>query len=193
MKSPCCRVCKREKPRIICGESGMLITIPKSIMSRKAFKESSLSDQRCQGYQNKTHYYFVTSFTACGTKLKHVGSVYNYTNEVIISRDSAIERTMLTFFCVREHAIKVKRAFRIHQRIDKSGVTMQITSKGGRLFPKKKSVYLTHKDERMHVAISAPLVKRYKIRMVPNWCVLMPTKKFNAGADTPSHVIIDQG
>ncbi len=69
MSSSFCRSCERGNPRVVCSRNGMLMTVPKSIMTRRTFEKSSLINERCVGYENRTHFYYVTSWKGCGTKV----------------------------------------------------------------------------------------------------------------------------
>ena len=169
----------------------MLVTISKSFMTREWFLKASLINKKCVGYENKTHFYFISSWRNCGTELTRSAGGYKYTNRIIVSANG-VERNFFTFFCMQKSSFKFKGVYSIRRKVGGSGILMQIASSGGRLYPEKKSKILHLQQDRMDISISSQVAKRYAIRIVLNWCVLTETKSIELGNQT-KHVLFEKG
>ena len=198
LASVCCLICKQDKPRVFCSSAQMKILIPKSTMSKELFLRSSLIDPNCKGYEGKQNFIFATNIHQCGTtflKQKQGGQTYSNAIETSYREKDmpTLKKFFYKFLCTFETKTSVQTFYKVKQKItssDIAGIRLIFTSSGGRILPKKERFISSEK--RMDVAISNMIAKKYKLRIVINWCHLSASKSI-AKANGKEHFLFKKG
>lgn len=173
----CCLMCKRDKPKISCDLGRMKVVVPKSLMSKEVFLNSSLIDPKCKGYESRRNFLFETNIFKCGTvSLKTQEGRESFSNEVT-TLNGETKSLFFKMFCTFEQKSSTGAFYKIKQKKVSSavkGIKLAFTSKGGRLLVRKDRFLASEK--RLDVSISSLVAKRFNLRVVLNWCYLSVSK-----------------
>ena len=193
--SPCCLLCRQDTPTISCDSGRMQVAIPKSLMSRQLFLNSSLRDPNCRGYETKRNFVFATKIYNCGTAiLSQVGGQQSYSNSVQTTADEGkTKRPFVKVSCTFERKLLAQGLYKIKQTKVSgvlTGILFAFTSKGGRLLSSKKKFLASEK--RIDVSISSYVAKRFRLKLLVNSCHLS-VSKWIAWGNKKEHYLIKDG
>ena len=193
--SPCCLLCRQDTPTISCDSGRMQVAIPKSLMSRQLFLNSSLRDPNCRGYETKRNFVFATKIYNCGTAiLSQVGGQQSYSNSVQTTADEGkTKRPFVKVSCTFERKLLAQGLYKIKQTKVSgvlTGILFAFTSKGGRLLSSKKKFLASEK--RIDVSISSYVAKRFRLKLLVNSCHLS-VSKWIAWGNKKEHYLIKNG